>query len=167
MRDEDVVLADGGVVHVRSVEPSDGPALIGLHARSSLRSRYMRFFSSYPQIPARDLFRFANVDHRDREAIVVVVPPHVIAVGRYERLAPDSAEAEIAFLVEDAYQGRGIAPVLLERLVAAAREAGIARFVAEVLPGNYAMLRVFTEAGYAVQSRFGDGLVHVAFPLDP
>lgn len=165
MRDEDVVLADGGAVHLRSVQPSDGPALVGLHARSSPRSRYLRFFSAYPRIPVRDLFRFANVDHRDREAIVVVMPPHVIAVGRYERLGPDSTDAEIAFLVEDAHQGRGIAPVLLDRLVHAAREAGIARLVAEVLPGNYRMLRVFADAGYALESRFGDGVVHVAFPI--
>lgn len=165
MRDAEVVLADGGSIQVRSIEPTDGPALVGLHARTSERSRYLRFFSAYPKIPVADLRRFVNVDHRDREAIVAVVPPHLVAVGRYERLAPDGPDAELAFLVEDAHQHRGIAPVLLELLAGAARAAGIARFVADVLPGNAAMLHVFTEAGYAVQAAYGDGVVHVAFPI--
>src|SRR5262249_31408442 len=114
----------------------------------------------------RDLHRFANVDHRDREAFVATVGSRIIAVGRYERLGHDSDSAEVAFVVEDAHQGRGIAPVLLERLTAAALDAGITRFEAEVMPGNLAMLRVFTGTGYPVDSRYADGVVHVEFPID-
>lgn len=165
MRDADAVLRDGGPVRLRSIEPADGPALVELHARTSERTRFLRFFSAYPQIPKRDLDRFVNVDHRDREAIVAVVPPDVVAVGRYERLGPDRSEAEVAFIVEDAHQQRGIAGVLLVALAGAAREAGIDRFVADVLPGNAAMLSVFAEAGYPVESSYVDGVVHVEFPI--
>lgn len=165
MRDFDEVLADGGTIHVRSVEPTDAPDIVAMHSRFSERTRYLRFFGAYPRIPARDLHRFANVDHRDREAFVALVDNHVIAVGRYERLAPGGPDAEVAFVVEDAHQGRGIAPVLLRALVAAALEAGITEFVAEVMPGNLAMQRVFADAGFAVTSQFADGVVHVRFPI--
>ena len=81
----------------------------------------------------------------------MVSGPRIMAVGRYERLGPDSPEAEVAFVVEDAHQGRGIGSVLLEHLADAARENGITRFVAEVLPENGGMLRVFSDFGYQIQ----------------
>jgi RimJ/RimL family protein N-acetyltransferase len=166
MRDFDVVLDDGGTIHLRSVEPTDAPGIVAMHSRFSERTRYLRFFGAYPRIPARDLHRFANVDHRDREAFVATVDGHVIAIGRYERLVPHGTAAEVAFVVEDAHQGRGIAPVLLNALAVAAREAGITQFVAEVMPGNLAMMRVFADAGYAVRSDYADGVVHVRFAID-
>ena len=88
-------------------------------------------------------------------------------VGRYERLGPDAPDAEVAFVVEDAHQGRGIGSVLLEHLAEAAREDGITRFVAEVLPENGGMLRVFTDVGYQVQRQYADGVVHLSFPIAP
>ena len=90
-----------------------------------------------------------------------------MAVGRYERLGPDSPDAEVAFVVEDAHQGRGIGSVLLEHLAEAARENGITRFVAEVLPQNGGMLRVFSDFGYQVQRKYADGVVHLSFPIAP
>ena len=70
----------------------------------------------------------------------------MIAVGRYDRI--DDSQAEVAFLIEDAHQGRGIGQLLLEHLAEAARERGITRFVAEVLPQNRRMAAVFADAGY-------------------
>lgn len=131
------------------------------------RTRYLRYFSPYPRIPERDLQRFVNVDHRDREAFVTVADGKITSVGRYERLGPDSPEAEVAFVVEDALQGRGIGSVLLEHLADAARDHGITRFVAEVLPENGGMLRVFGDSGYQVQRRYADGVVHLSFPIAP
>src|SRR3954464_6764398 len=133
-----------------------------MHARFSERTRYLRYFSPYPRIPARDLERFVNVDHRDREAFVVAHGAELIAVGRYERLGPQAPDAEVAFVVEDAYQGRGIGSVLLEHLAAAAREHGILRFVAEVLPQNRTMLRVFADAGFTVHREYADAVVHLS-----
>src|SRR3982750_330840 len=138
-----------------------------MHSRFSERTRYLRYFSPYPRIPERDLARFVTVDHRDREAFVIVAGPRIMAVGRYERLGPDSPEAEVAFVVEDAHQGRGIGSVLLEYLAEAARANGIPRFVAEVLPENGGMLRVFSDFGYQVQRRYADGVVHLDFPIAP
>jgi acyl-CoA synthetase (NDP forming)/GNAT superfamily N-acetyltransferase len=166
------LLSDGSTVQIRQIEPGDADAIVAMHARFSERTRYLRYFSPYPRIPARDLDRFVHVDHRDREALVVVhgAPDggsEIIAVGRYERLGPRAPDAEVAFVVEDAFQGRGIGSVLLEHLAAAAEPAGITRFVAEVLPVNGAMLRVFADAGYQVTREYADGVVHLTFPIAP
>jgi acyl-CoA synthetase (NDP forming)/GNAT superfamily N-acetyltransferase len=163
----DVLLADGSTVRVRPIRPEDADDLRELHSRLSVRTRYLRYFSPYPRIPDRDLHRFVNVDHRDREALVVVSGGELIAVGRYDRLGPDAEDAEVAFVVEDAHQRRGIGSMLLEHLAAAARGVGIQRFVAEVLAENGNMLRVFTEAGYRVQRRYAEGVVHLTFPIAP
>ena len=164
-RSADVLLTDGSAAHLRQIRPGDAPAIVEFHSRMSDRTRYLRYFSPYPRIPERDLERFVNVDHRDREAYVVVSGPRIIAVGRYERFGPDAPEAEVAFVVEDAHQGRGIGSVLLEHLAEAAREFGITRFVAEVLPENGGMLRVFSDFGYQIQRRYADGVVHLEFPI--
>src|SRR5918998_2013879 len=166
-RAADVLLADGTAVRLRPIRPRDADALVALHSRFSERTRYLRYFSPYPRIPERDLRRFVNVDHRDREAFVVVLGGEIIAVGRYERLRADSPDAEVAFVVEDAHQGRGIGSVLLEHLADAARRAAISRFVAEVLPQNGGMLRVFSDFGYQVQRQYADGVVHLSFPIAP
>ncbi|RKN49172.1 bifunctional GNAT family N-acetyltransferase/acetate--CoA ligase family protein [Micromonospora endolithica] len=163
----DVLLSDGTTVQLRPIRPADGPGIVAMHSRFSERTRYLRYFSPYPRIPDRDLQRFVNVDHRDREAFVVQVGDQLVAVGRYERLGPQAPDAEVAFVVEDAYQGRGIGSVLLEHLADAARRAGIMSFVAEVLPSNGAMLRVFSDFGYQVQRQFADGVVHLTFPIAP
>ncbi|AGZ45341.1 putative acyl-CoA synthetase [Actinoplanes friuliensis DSM 7358] len=162
-----MLLSDGSAVHMRPIRPDDAPAIVEFHSRMSDRTRYLRYFSPYPRIPERDLARFVNVDHRDREAFVIVSGPRIMAVGRYERLGPDAPEAEVAFVVEDAHQGRGIGSVLLEHLAEAAREHGITRFVAEVLPQNAGMLRVFSDFGYQVQRKYADGVVHLEFPIAP
>ncbi|MER5703035.1 GNAT family N-acetyltransferase [Micromonospora sp. NPDC002296] len=163
----DVLLSDGTTVGLRPIRPDDAPGIVAMHARFSERTRYLRYFSPYPRIPERDLRRFVVVDHRDREAFVVLAADRIVAVGRYERLGPQAPEAEVAFVVEDAYQGRGIGSVLLEHLADAARRAGIVRFVAEVLPANGAMLRVFADFGYQVQRQYADGVVHLSFPIAP
>lgn len=167
MTGADVLLSDGTTVHLRQITPQDGDAVVAMHSRFSERTRYLRYFSPYPRIPARDLHRFVNVDHVDREAFVVAAGERLVAVGRYERLGEQAVDAEVAFVVEDAYQGRGVGSVLLEHLAAAAAEAGITRFVAEVLPENGAMLRVFTDAGYEVTRRYADGVVTLTFPVAP
>lgn len=166
-RSADVLLRDGSTVQLRQIRPEDAPAIVAMHARFSERTRYLRYFSPYPRIPERDLRRFVTVDHHDREAFVVLSGGRIVAVGRYERLGPDATDAEVAFVVEDAHQGRGIGPVLLEHLAEAARQEGIHRFVAEVLPANGAMLRVFADFGYQVERQYADGVVHLSFPIAP
>jgi acyl-CoA synthetase (NDP forming)/GNAT superfamily N-acetyltransferase len=170
-RAADVLLSDGATVRVRPIRPDDADRIVALHSRLSERTRYLRYFSAYPRIPPRDLERFVNVDHHAREAFVVEQGGDLIAVGRYERLGGHEADhvnqAEVAFVVEDAHQSRGIGSILIEHLIAAAREEGIEAFVADVLPTNRTMLRVFSEAGFQIQRAFNDGVVHLWFPIAP
>lgn len=161
----DVVAADGGTVHLRPIRPTDADALVAFHAGLSQRTRYLRYFSAYPRIPQKDLERFVNVDHHDRVAFVAELAGEIIAVGRYERHA-GTDDAEVAFVVADAHQGRGIGSVLLEHLAAAAREIGIRRFIAVVLAENTGMLRVFREAGYETTRHVEYGEVTLEFAVD-
>jgi GNAT superfamily N-acetyltransferase len=153
---------------MRPIRPRDAAAMVALHSRMSDQTRYLRFFTPCPRVPASLLRRFVEVDHHDREAFVAVVGPLIVGVGRYERLtpAPDEAgtEAEVALVVEDAFQGRGIGSALLTRLASAARRNGIDRFAGTVLPGNAGILRWIR--GYPVEHRFADGLIRLGFPLD-
>jgi acyl-CoA synthetase (NDP forming)/GNAT superfamily N-acetyltransferase len=162
----DVVVSDGGVVHVRPIRPEDAPGIVAFHGRLSDRTRYLRYFGPYPRIPEKDLIRFTRVDHTDRVALVAELGDELIGVGRYDRLG-GRPDAEVAFVVADAHQGRGIGSVLLEHLAAAARERGIQRFVAEVLAENSRMVRVFTDAGYTAQYRYDSGVVELTFPIAP
>ncbi|UVS77942.1 bifunctional GNAT family N-acetyltransferase/acetate--CoA ligase family protein [Actinokineospora sp. UTMC 2448] len=162
----DVVLSDGGTVHLRPIVPTDADALRAFHGRLSERTRYFRYFGPYPRIPDKDLRRFSTVDHHDRVAFIALLGDDIIAVGRYERLNGQDS-AEVAFVVEDAHQGRGLGSILLEHLAAAARERGLAKFEAEVLAENAQMVRVFRDAGYQVSREFDEGVLHLEFAIDP
>ena len=137
----DVLLSDGGVAHLRPIRPSDADRLVAFYDRVSPESKYLRFFAPYPRLSDRDVKRFTEVDYVDRVAFIITLGDDMIAVGRYDRIEDD--HAEVAFLIEDAHQGRGIAQLLLEHLAQAAREREITRFVAEVLPANRRMAKVF------------------------
>ncbi|HEY2273688.1 MAG TPA: GNAT family N-acetyltransferase [Jatrophihabitantaceae bacterium] len=161
----DVVVADGGTVHLRPIRPDDADGIVAFHGGLSMRTRYLRYFSAYPRIPDRDLRRFTNVDHHDRVALVAILGGEIIAVGRYEREA-GTDNAEVAFVVADAHQGRGIGSVLLEHLAAAGRESGVKRFNAVVLAENTGMVRVFREAGYETSGHLEHGEISLEFAID-
>jgi acyl-CoA synthetase (NDP forming)/RimJ/RimL family protein N-acetyltransferase len=162
----DVVLSDGRTVHLRPITPGDAEQLLAFHGRLSERTRYYRYFGPYPRMPQRDLERFSTVDHRDRVALVALLGDDIVAVGRFDRLGGGDS-AEVAFVVEDAHQGRGLGSILLEHLAAAAGELGLTRFVAEVLAENGQMVRVFRDAGYGVSRAFEEGVIHLEFDIDP
>lgn len=164
-READIPLRDGSAAHLRPIGPEDADALQDFHRSQSEQSRYLRFFAPMPELSGRDLERFTVVDHHDREALIVLQGDRIIAVGRYDRTSPH--EAEVAFNVSDRAQGKGLGSVLLEHLIAAAREEGITTFTAEVLPQNHRMLAVFADAGFDVQRRYEDGVVEVSFDIDP
>jgi acyl-CoA synthetase (NDP forming)/RimJ/RimL family protein N-acetyltransferase len=161
----DVLLADGGVAHLRPIRPSDADRLVAFYERVSPESKYLRFFAPYPRLSDRDVKRFTEVDYVSRVAFILTLGENMIAVGRYDRIEDD--HAEVSFLIEDAHQGRGIAQLLLEHLAQAARERGITRFVAEVLPENRRMAKVFADAGYRVSKGIEDGVLAVEFPILP
>jgi acyl-CoA synthetase (NDP forming)/RimJ/RimL family protein N-acetyltransferase len=159
----DVLLRDGRAAHLRPIAAGDADLLVDFYSRVSAESKYMRFFAPYPTLSERDVERFTRVDHHDRVAFVVTVGNQMIAVGRFDRIQDD--EAEVAFLVQDAHQGRGLAQLLLEHLAQAGRERGIGKFVAEVLPENVRMIQIFREMGYHVAGGFEDGVMRLEFPI--
>ncbi len=170
----DVVLRDGTTMHVRPLRPDDADAIQRFQEAQSERSAYFRFFAPVRRLTDRELNRLTHLDQRDRVALVAVRPgvddagtprDDVLGVARYDKVAP--AEAEVAFNIADAMQGKGLGSVLLEHVAAAARERGVRRFTADVLPQNSSMLAVFRDAGYAVSQHLDDGVVSVAFDLDP
>ena len=159
-----VVLGDGSTAAVRPIEPNDAPALAEFHERQSQESRYRRFFSPKPTLRDSDLRRFTHVDFVDRVALVVEEHGEFIAWASYERLQ-NRTDAEVAFMVDDAQHGKGVATLLLEHLAAIARTNGIERFTAQTLGDNGAMLAVFSKAGWPVHRRFESGVIDVDFPL--
>ncbi|AZI57681.1 GNAT family N-acetyltransferase [Nakamurella antarctica] len=162
----DVLLADGGTVHIRPSGPADTEALRAMHFRSSGRTRYLRYFSAVNEVSDSQLAIFTDIDHDSRVGLVAELGGDLIAAGTYHRAAGSTA-AEVAFLVEDAHQRRGLGSILLEHLAAAARERGITKFTAEVLTDNSSMLRVFIDAGYVVTREFSQGVVEVVFDIAP
>ena len=160
------MLRDGGTAHLRPIAPPDADALQRFHLAQSPESIYFRFFAPMPRLSPNDLHRFTHVDHSDRVAFICTVGDEIVGVGRYDRIEPRTT-AEVAFNISDAHQGRGLGSVLLEHLAAAARENGVHRFVADVLPQNRKMLGVFRDAGYEVKHGYDDGVISLSFTIDP
>ena len=164
----DVVLRDGSVAQVRPIRPDDVKLLQEFHERQSPESIYLRFFAPLRHLSDREAQRFANVDYRERVALIVEAGGRMVGVARYDRLTgPDGPRAEVAFNIADDFQGRGVGSVLLEHLAAIGAEAGVQEFVADVLPQNHKMMAVFTDAGYAVHRRFDDGVIALSFRIEP
>ncbi|MFD4582372.1 GNAT family N-acetyltransferase [Streptomyces sp. NPDC058434] len=170
----DVVLRDGGTAHIRPITTEDAERLVSFYEQVSDESKYYRFFAPYPRLSAKDVHRFTHHDYVDRVGLAVTVGGEFIATVRFDRINADGLpasapadEAEVAFLVQDAHQGRGVASTLLEHIAAVARERGIRRFAAEVLPANNKMIKVFTDAGYTQRRSFEDGSVHLTLDLEP
>ncbi|TDF52003.1 GNAT family N-acetyltransferase [Streptomyces sp. WAC05374] len=170
----DVVLRDGGTARIRPITTDDAERLVSFYEQVSDESKYYRFFAPYPRLSAKDVHRFTHHDYVDRVGLAATIGGEFIATVRYDRInaqgLPASApadEAEVAFLVQDAHQGRGVASALLEHIAAVARERGIRRFAAEVLPANNKMIKVFTDAGYTQKRSFEDGAVRLHLDLEP
>jgi acyl-CoA synthetase (NDP forming)/RimJ/RimL family protein N-acetyltransferase len=162
----DVVLSDGGTASVRPIRPDDAARLLAFHARQSPESIYYRYFSPRPRLSDRDVERFTNLDYVDRMALIALHGDDLIGVARYDRWRHRS-EAEVAFFIDDAHQGRGLATLLLEHLAVRAREVGITGFTASVLPENRKMIGVFTAAGFQTVTSFADGVVEVRLGIVP
>lgn len=152
--------------HVRPIRPEDGPALVEFHRGLSPRSVYLRFFSAHPTLSEAEVARFTAVDYQDRLALVATVDDRLIAVARYDR-TPGAAEAEVAFVVDDAYQHHGVGSELLDELADAALANGVTTFRAETLAENKTMIDVFHHAGFPVTSSIAFGTVTLRFPITP
>ncbi|MGY2005767.1 bifunctional acetate--CoA ligase family protein/GNAT family N-acetyltransferase [Nocardia gipuzkoensis] len=164
----DVLASDGGVVRLRPITPADAEPLQEFHGALSDRTRYLRYFGPYPRISPKDLYRTTHVDYHDRVGLVLELGEAIVAVGRYELLERDGPRAaEVAFVVADGHQGRGLGSILLEHLAGAAAENKIETFVAEVLAENTVMVTVFRDAGYQVERSRDGSVLHLEFAIDP
>ena len=159
----DVILRDGRTLRLRPPTRADVPAVTGFFRALSPQSLYTRFHGT---VTAEDALseRFVDPDFVERGALIGVTDDRVVALANWARLR-DPLSAEAAFTVADELQGHGVGTRLLERLAALAGEAGIERFVAEVLPSNVSMLRVFAGAGLEVRREIAEGNVEIEFPI--
>ena len=170
---ETALLDDGTAVCVRGIRPDDAQGLERLFYRLSPQSLYLRFFSPVPRPNAAVIRHLVTVDYRDRLALVAVIEGEIVGVARYDRLAAvaprgvnvDPGDAEAAVIVEDAWQGRGIATRLLWRLSAAAAARGIATFTASVLGENRQMIGLLRVLGKQVDIELHGGEYEVRLHL--
>jgi GNAT superfamily N-acetyltransferase len=150
-------------VCVRPMAADDAARLVAFHARLSAESIRNRFFGVHPELSDAEVEHFTDVDGRARVAFVATEGDAIVGVGRLERL-PGTTDAEVAFVVTDDHQGRGLGTRLLERLEIAARPLGVTHFVADTLFSNTAMLHLLhgRDGSY---DRVEGGVVHVRFPI--
>lgn len=163
--DRELTLREGVLVRMRPIRPDDAPRLVALYDHLSRDSRYQRFFSVMQRLPT-DWARFlATVDYERRFALVAEAPGDpdtLIAVARYEPGSePDTAE--VAFAVQDDWQGRGLGTQMFAALLAAAEGNGIRRFQAWVLGDNRRMLALITRFGDVQRRAFANGVVELTF----
>jgi RimJ/RimL family protein N-acetyltransferase len=162
-----LTLRDGTMVHMRAIRADDADRLRAFHARLSADTIVFRFFRFLPQLSQKDAERFTRVDYDDRMALLATrghdAAEEMLGVVRYERIGP--ATAEVAFVVEDHWQGHGIATALLYRLATYARAHGITTFVAITMATNLRMLEVLRNCGFPSTHRFIEGDVEVELDI--
>ena len=169
-----LTLLDGSVLRARPIQPDDVERLRAFHRRLSTDAIMYRFFRYMPELSELAAMHFTHLDLEDRMALVAVegegAEERIVGVVRYERMTHDTAE--VAFVIEDRWQGHGIATALLHRLARYARHRGITRFVAVTMGSNLAMLEVFRHAGYPWSVHFDNAEyaveldIHASVPFE-
>lgn len=161
------MLRDGTRIEIRAQRPEDRADLLDAFGRMGAQSRYYRFFTPKRGFSEAEIEHFMNADSVNHVALVAVVEANgvrqIAGAGRY--LVSNPGAAEIAFGVDDAYQGRGIASSLIRHLMAIARAAGLDSFHADVLAQNAPMRKVFERSGLQVSTTSEQGVLHVTLRL--
>jgi acyl-CoA synthetase (NDP forming)/GNAT superfamily N-acetyltransferase len=160
------LLADGRTMTIRPAGPDDYGPVRQLHEAMSQDNLYFRFFSASRSSAEWEARRVCLRDDPGRVALLGVLGDEVVGVASYEVTA-DAAAAEVALAVADGMHGHGIATLLLEHLVSLARAQEVKVLVADVLPDNYPVLRVLSDAGLAVRRKLGNGVVELSMPVPP
>lgn len=165
-------LKNGTAVTIRAIRPDDKARIVEAFGNLDPESIYTRFFRYKSELTDEELKTVTEVDFENTVALVVTIPAAggeeiIIGAGRYVLYNPQDTlrSAEVAFTVEEDYQGQGIASRIMRHLIHIARETGVVRFEAEVLPKNMAMLAVFERSGLPMKRSFEDGAVHVTLSL--
>jgi acetyl coenzyme A synthetase (ADP forming)-like protein len=163
----EVLLKDGSRIFLRPIKRDDVERWLDFISRLSQRTLYLRFHY-VPRLGREDAVRFCSVDYNNAFAFVAEVlkgrQREIIAIGRYYRI-PNKPSAEVAFAIEDAYQGKGIGTKLVEWLANVARDKGITTFEASVLAENKGMMSVFKDYGFHVTSEYEGNAYRVTFPI--
>jgi RimJ/RimL family protein N-acetyltransferase len=161
-------LKDGTQIFFRPIKPTDEPALSEMLYSLSSQSVRTRYFTHTMTFPHRDVQRLTNIDYRNDLAIVGCVPSpageEIVAIAQYF-LDPRTQSAEVAFIVHDEWQQRGMGSFLLEYLAQTARQRGVKTFYAKVLPTNKPMLAIFHNSGYRVNTEFDGEAYSITFDL--
>jgi GNAT superfamily N-acetyltransferase len=144
-----VALQDGTPILIRPVQPGDRGLLEAAFHQLSQRTRYQRFFRVVEQLRDEELDFFVNVDHDQHEAVGALTADgrEGLGIARYVRLSPGSPAAEVAIVVVDHAQGKGLGRILMQELAARARAHGIKRFVAQTAAENRRFRRLMTRLG--------------------
>ena len=162
------IFKDGLSVHFRAIKPSDEEEMRRLFYRFSDKAVFYRYFTPIKVMPHVKMQEYVNVDYRHRMSIVGLIREggieRLIAEGRYV-LLQDRPFADTAFVVDEKYQGRGIAKFILDMLITSAREQSIKGFTADVLTDNKAMMKVYEKLGYPIQAVVESGVYHLTIPF--
>jgi acyl-CoA hydrolase/RimJ/RimL family protein N-acetyltransferase len=161
-------LRDGTEIFFRPVKPTDEPALAEMLYSLSEKSVKTRYMTGTMTFPHSEVQQLANIDYKKDIAIVGVVPgvsdEEIVAITQYF-LDPTTQSAEVAFIVQDEWQSRGMGTFLLDYISKIACQRGVKKFVAKVLPNNKAMLSVFYNSGYQVNTKFDGEVYHIEYEL--
>ncbi len=160
-------LRDGRPIELRALHPDDRNAMLAAIGQTSSQSLRRRFFVPKKGFSEQEMAFFLNIDFDSHVALVAEINvdghPAIAGGGRYIVVQP--GQAEIAFIVVDAYQGQGIGTMLMRHLAVLARHAGLKELIAEVLPENAAMLKVFEKFGFCRGSKRKPQVVHLILSL--
>lgn len=161
-------LRDGRQIEIRALRPEDRTEFLAAVARTGARSLYRRFFRPRRDFAEPEIAYYLDVDFVDHVCLVGVIDQsgqaEIIGSARYIVARP--GEAEVAFAVVDRFQGQGAGAALLRHLALVARDAGLEALIAEVLPENAPMLKVFEKSGLTVSTKLAQGAVHVRLGLN-
>jgi len=161
-------LRDGTEIFFRPVKPTDEPALSEMLYSLSSESVRTRYFTHTKTFPHRDVQKITNIDYRNDLAIVGCVPgpggEEIVAIAQYF-LDPKTHSAEVAFIVRDDWQQKGMGTFLLDYLTRIAKQRGVRRFYAKVLPSNTPMLTIFQNSGYEVNMTFDGEAYNIHYDL--
>lgn len=160
-------LRDGGRVTIRSLKPEDRAAFVEAARQTSSQSIYRRFFAPRRNFTEGETSFFVNIDFAKHVALIAVVAAdggdRIVGGGRY--IVGQPGEAELAFMVVDQYQGKGIGAALLRHLIVIARHGGLRELSADVLADNRSMLKVFERSGFQIGPNREPGTKHFTFQL--
>jgi RimJ/RimL family protein N-acetyltransferase len=166
-------LRDGRPVRIRSIRHDDRQRIVDAFHKLDPQTIYTRFFSFKKELSESDLGRIDASDFVHAAALVATLGEGadeiIIGGGAYTLVdgAGPGLSAEVSFTIEEDYHGQGLASLFMRLLTELGRERGLTRFVADVLPGNTAMLKVFQHSGLPTHTAIVDGVVHVVMELDP